>query len=200
MGRSLVTYGLNYGQVGYGVSTVTGSQTCKKIASALQNYRLWLHPSPVTSLYPTHFGCQAVSACTNSSAFQSVLTANGYGSAPTSLPGNINPMNTAAKPSTAKIRCCGTIKSDVAGVDIGVCPSLASVVGILSGCLSLWYTFMSGTIKLIVLCLDRLDAQQVDAAKLDEAPAQGAVWPIVRLANRAAFCRSNERHGQILPV
>jgi hypothetical protein len=156
-GRSLV----NYPQSGYGVSTVTGPQTCQAFASALKSYYLWLFPSPLTSEGPApNFGCSNLPGCAFNTPFEAALIANGFGPPPSQLIGGSIPTTSAPRPSTAKIRCCGTVTG------VGVCPGLASVVGILAGYLSLWFTIMSGTFKLIVLCMNRRDDQQFETAKL----------------------------------
>ncbi len=167
-GRSLV----NHPQSGYGVSTMTGPQTCQAFASALKEYRLWLYASPLTAegfsaMMSFGFGCSIlyVPSCF-AGQFDSAINAQ-FGTPPSPLiVGGAVQSASVPKPSTAKIRCCGTVTG------VGVCPGLASVVGILAGYLSLWFTVMSGTFKLIVLCMNRRDDGQFEANAEFETPQE----------------------------
>jgi hypothetical protein len=142
----------------YGLSTVTASQTCQAFASVLKNYHQEVDVSPLVQGLQPWPGASAINTCLSTNPSCQTNAVNFFWGQINAIAGPgiiyganaMNFMNIVPKPTTANIRCCGTVTG------VGVCPGLAAVVGILAGYLSLWFTIMSGMFKLVGLILNRL--------------------------------------------
>jgi hypothetical protein len=135
----------------YGVQSVTGPATCTTFSKFLKNYALG------TSGFGTLY-CPGAALDNFRSKCSAVL--------PNEAPWNTFPLDRVAYPTTATMKCCGTLGA------VPVCPSLGAVVGILLGYLSAWFSVMGIVFRGVTILLNRCDSPVSPDAS---APEQSTV-------------------------